>query len=266
MSIGGGSNKQKQSSSGWNESESQNYGSNIWGGQAPWLTDLYGQAGQTYNANKNNGDAAGYFWGDMAGGESNNASQQLYRSQLAADNMGTTLGDTSAALKGFLNPTGTDPLSKAYATQMGQQFNEQFLPGLQGDAAVAGGLGGSRAQIGAALGSQRAMQSIGDFNASLYDNQQNRALAAAQGLGQVASGYGDQANSYGNTAAGRLAISQNNMNLGNYGQQMPWSQLQLFQGLIGSPIMQDLGGFTKSQGTSSSSGSGSGWNANAGWS
>ncbi|MNF46993.1 hypothetical protein D3C84_281730 [compost metagenome] len=56
------------------------------------------------------------------------------------------------------------------------------------------------------------------------------------------------------------------MNLGNYGQQMPWAQLQMYQGLLGSPIMQDLGGWTKGTSTGTGSGSGSGWNANAGWS
>jgi hypothetical protein len=265
MSIGGGSNKQKSSSSSTSDSQSLNAGSNIWGAQAPWLTDLFNKAGGLANSPSGSFDA-GMLYSDMAAGENMNASSQLARSQYAADNMGAALGDASTALKGFLNPTGTDPLSKAYATQMGQQFNEQFLPGLTGNAALAGGLGGSRQQIGAALGSQRAMQSIGDFNASLYGQQQDRALTAAQGLGAVAGGYGEQANSYGNTAAGRLAVSQNNLNLGTYAQQLPWAQLQMYQGLLGSPIMQDLGGYTVSHGTQSGTGSGSGWNANAGWS
>ncbi len=256
MSIGGGSNSQKQSS----QNESVNNGSNVWGAQAPWLQQLYQNAGNMYGATGSS--QSGQFWGDMASGESWNAANAIGNANNATTMMGNTLGDTATALKGFLNPTGTDPLSEAYARQMGQQFNEDFLPGLNGNAALAGGLGGSRSQIGAALGSQRAMQSIGDFNASLYGQQQDRALQAAQGLGAVAQGYGDQASSFGNNAAGSLAVSQNNMNLGNYAQQMPWAQLQMFQGLLGSPVMQDLGGWSKGTG----SGSGSGWNANAGWS
>lgn len=266
MSIGGGSNKQKSSSSSTSTNESLNLGSDIWGPQAPYLADFYSRANQNFDYWNQNGQGAGAFWGDMASGENQNASARLFNAEVANNQMGTNLGYASDALRGFLNPTTTDPLSQAYATQMGQQFNEQFMPGLRGDAAVAGGLGGSRQQIGAALGSQRAMQSIGDFNASLYNNQQNRALAAAQGLGTVASGYGDQASGFGNIAAGRLAVSQNDMNLGNYGQQMPWAQLQMYQGLLGSPIMQDLGGWTKGTSTGTGSGSGSGWNANAGWS
>lgn len=276
MSIGGGSNKQKSSST--SNSESQNYGSNIWGPQSGYLQDLYAQGAGKYDQMNLAAGGAGQFWQDMAAGENQNASSQLARGQWAADGMGDslaqatqTLGTQSQALQGFLNPTGTDPLSEAYARNMGQQFNEQFLPGLNGDAAVAGGLGGSRAQIGAALGSQRAMQSIGDFNASLYGQQQDRALQAAQGLGNVATGYqnvaqglGNQSQQYGNVAAGRLAISQNDQNMGTLAQQMPWAQLQMYQGLLGNPLMQDLGGYTVSSGTGS--GSGSGWNANAGWS
>lgn len=228
MSIGGGSNKQKSSST--QQSSGVQYGSDVWGAQSPYLQSLYSMG--LNNLNNGGGGAQGFI--DRAGGN--------------LDAAGGTLNESSQALRGFLNPTAQDPALQAYATNLGQQFNEQFLPGLQGDAALAGGLGGSRQQIGAALGAQRAMQTLGDFTAQTYAGQQERALAAAQGLAQNAGGY----ESLAGTGAG----------LADFARSMPWFNLQQFQGLLGAPVMKDLGGYTNSSGTSK--GSGSGWNANAG--
>lgn len=211
MSIGGGSQKSgtKQSSSSWD------YGTDVWGGQSPYLQDLYARA-QAGLGNMSGDAAAGAQFGAATGA--------LDRSQ--------------AALQGFLNPQ-MDPSVQAYAQNLGQQFNEQFLPGLKGDAALAGGLGGSRQQIGAALGGQRAMQTLGDFTAQVYSGQQDRALQAAQQMGQNAQGY---------TA------------LADFGRSMPWYGLNQYAGLLGAPVMRDLGGYSTSKGKSSSSG----WNASFG--
>lgn len=228
MSIGGGSNKQKSSSQ--QQSSGVQYGTDVWGAQSPYLQNLYGAA-QTQLGNTGNGGAQD--WLTAANGSLGSAN--------------TALTQSNTALQQFLNP-GQDPAVAAYAQNLGQQFNEQFLPGLQGDAALAGGLGGSRQQIGAALGAQRAMQTLGDFTAQTYSGQQERALAAAQGLGANAQGFQGNAQLQGTLA--------------DFARSMPWFNLQQFQGLLGAPVMKDLGGYTNSSGTSK--GSGSGWNANAG--
>lgn len=240
MSIGGGSNKQKSSSS----SSSTDYGSDVWGAQSPYLQDIYSQAQSANTLGYND------VWN--SGLHFINAGQQADQASGALDRSNAALGTQSDALKQFLNP-GEDPAAAAYARNMGQQFNEQFLPGLEGDAAVAGGLGGSRQQIGAALGSQRAMQSIGDFTANIYSGQQDRALQAAMGYGDIASGY--QTN-----AGGRMALGEQRLGLSDFARGMPWYNLNQYAGLLGSPVMKDLGGTS----TGTGSGSGSGWNANAG--
>lgn len=229
MSIGGGKQKQKQESS--SSGESFSYGSDIWGGQSPFLENLY------RDAQSNMGNQ----WGIQA------ADRYIDRGTNALDSAANTLNQSNQALTGFLNP-GQDPAAAAYARDLGQQFNEQFMPGLKGDAALAGGLGGSRQQIGAALGAQRGMQELSDFTANIYSDQQNRALAAAQGLSGNAQGFESLGNS--------------NMALGDFARSMPWYQLAQFSGLLGSPTSVDLGGYStqKSQGE----GSGSGFNFNFG--
>lgn len=211
MSLSGG----KQKSSGSQTSTSIDYGTDVWGPQSPYLQDLYARA------------QAGL--GNMSGDQ---AAQAQYGAATGA------LDRSQAALGGFLNPAA-DPSLAAYAQNLGQQFNEQFLPGLRGDAALAGGLGGSRQQIGAALGGQRAMQTLGDFTAQVYSGQQDRALQAAQ---QMA------ANSQGYTA------------LADFGRSMPWYSLSQYAGLLGAPVMRDLGGTSTSSGKTKSSG----WNASIG--
>lgn len=223
MSIGGGSNKQKSSSS----STSSSYGSDVWGAQSPYLQDLYNRS--SFATGQGDYGAAGYMFN--AANAAGNATGALDRSQAA---LGQFAGE------------GQDPALAAYANNLSQQFNEQFLPGLKGDAALAGGLGGSRQQIGAALGAQRAMQTLGDFTAQTYSGQRDRALQAALGMSANAQGY--QTN------------SQLQTGLADFARSMPWYSLNQYAGLLGNPVLRDLGGYS----TGTGSGSGSGWNANAG--
>lgn len=229
MSIGGGSKKESQSSQ--SSGTNWDYGTNVWGSQSPFLTDLFSRSQANLNANPNS---------DMAGGYLGGAGLQLVGSN-------AMLNQSNQAL-GALDKPGADPVLQAYATNLGQQFNEQFLPGLQGDAALAGGLGGSRQQIGAALGAQRAMQTLGDFTAQNYAGQQERALQAALGMGQ--------------NAQTMQAGSQSQLALADFARSMPWYSLGQYAGLLGAPIVQDLGGYGTTQSTSK--GKGSGWNASVG--
>jgi len=229
MSVGGG--KSKSSSSQQSASESKQFGTDIWGPQSPYLQDLYARA-QSQLGQQGGIDQANQF--------QTGASNALDYSQQVLRNSNQALGQ-------FLQP-GQDPAVSAYATNLGQQFQEQFLPGLRGDAALAGGLGGSRQQIGQALGAQRAMQTLGDFSAQTYAGQQERALQAAQGIGQNALGFQNAA------TAG--------MGMADFARSMPWYNLSQFQGLLGAPVMRDLGGYSTS--TSSGKSKSGSFNFNAG--
>lgn len=221
MSIGGSKNKGSSSSS--STGQSWDYGTNVWGAQSPYLQQLYEQASGNLGA----GDGgAGQFMG-------------MGQANLAAGSQ--MLDQSNAGLQRLMNPQ-TDPALQAYATNLGQQFNEQFLPGLKGDAALAGGLGGSRQQIGSALGAQRAMQSLGDFTAQTYAAGQDRALAAAQSLGANAQTAQGAAGMYGQLA--------------DFARSMPWYNLNQYAGLLGPAIMQDLGSYSTSSSTSKGSQSG----------
>lgn len=224
MSIGGSKSK----GGGTQSSEGQDFGSEIWKTQSPYLADLYRRANTVY------GGASTSPFGKQA------ATLQ-YAAGGDLGSAATTLGQSNKYLQSFMNPT-VDPAVNAYATNLGQQFNEQFLPGLKGDAALAGGLGGSRQQIGAALGAQRAMQTLGDFTAQSYAGQQERKLAATQQLAANAQGYMD-------LSGARTASA-------DFARSMPWYNLAQFQGLLGSPVQIDKGGWQRSSGSSKSSSGG----------
>lgn len=304
MSIGGSKNSGKttSTSNSSTQGEGYDYGTDLWSGQSPYLKNLYARAQQTSNIGN-----VGSGWFNAASSADTAANTALGRqtgqigaaatgigqseAQLRSANVGlnrglATLGESNTALRKFLNP-GVDPALAAYSKNLGQQFNEQFLTGLKGDAATAGGLGGSRAQIGAALGSQRAAQTLSEFAANAYSGQQERALQAATQIGNLNQGYAQNAQGFQNNASGYLNNSSQRLNMANaYGQQgagyldlaanrqgmydlnrqMPWYNLQQYSGLLGMPITLDQGGFNwnNSSTTSTSSGKSSGGGFNFG--
>jgi hypothetical protein len=140
-----------------------------------------------------------------------------------------------------MQPT-VDPAFQMYSDRVGQQYNQQFLPGMKGQAIQAGGLGGSRQQIGNALGAQAGMQSISDFGAQSYAGQQQRALQAAGQQGQNSQMLGQ--------------LSGQNLANADFSRGMPWYNQQMFAGLLGAPTMQDLGSYAQSTGSSTSKGKG----------
>jgi len=208
------------------QSTSTDYGTNVWGPQQGYLQNLW-QTGQQ-------------MAGAPMGGQ-----QQFNQSQAAMGQAQQGLMQSNQNLQGFMNP-GVDPAMGAYANRIGQDFRQQFLPGLQGQAIQAGGLGGSRQQIGQALGAQAGGQALSDFAANSYAGQQQRALQAAGQQGQNALGMGQ--------------IGQQYLQNADFSRGMPWYNQSMFSGLLGAPVMQDLGGF--SQQTSKSKGKG--WNASFG--
>ena len=186
--IGGG----KQSS---NQSSVQ-LGTGADPNQLPFLKDLWTRASS--------------FMGSGQGG-TDQAQQQLqgYLGQLS----------------GFSQP-GVDPRLAMYSQQVGQNFQENIMPQISGQAQMAGGLGNSRQQLAQGVAAGQAGREIANMGTQLYGENQNRAL---QALGM------------------QTGISQ----------QMPglaWSPLQQYAGILGPMVSQNKGG--------SSIGSSSGWNAN----
>jgi hypothetical protein len=162
-------------------------------------------------------------------------------------------------LSNMQNP-GVDPMMSVYARQLGQNFNEQIMPGMRGDAAVSGQLGSSRAGIGQGLAAARAAQQLQDFGAQLYGQNQDRALNAANFAGalqgNISNAYGQGSQQAQNIAAMYGQGSQQAQALGQFGMGIPWFALQQQQGLLGNAIMRDMGGFS----IGDSSGKSSSWN------
>ena len=210
----------KQSSKQSSQSRSEDYGTNIWGPQAGYLQNLYSNAQQL--------------------GQGPQMGQQgLANAQQNAGYAQQGLMNSNQNLQGYQNQ-GVDPALNSYAQRIGQQFNEQFMPQLQGQAIQAGGLGGSRQQIGAALGADRGMQAIGDFANNAYAGQQQRGLQAAQAQGQNSQALGQ--------------LGQQNLMNADFSRGMPWYNQQMFSGLLGAPVMQDLGALSTSSSKGKSSG------------
>jgi hypothetical protein len=192
-----GFGKQKgTTSSQTSSSYGENYGSDVWGGQAPFLQDLYsraqGMAGQGYQG------AAG-------------------------------LQQAQQALQGLIQPAGgTDPTLAAYGRQLGQQFQEQILPGIRGEGISAGGLGSSRYGLAQGQAAQGAQRNLQDFGAQTYGQRMDRQLGAGQALGQLSELQG----------------------------QAPWQGLQQYAGLLGPALSLNRGGYQTSTGTGTSRGGG----------
>lgn len=261
--MGGGfSNSMNKSNS---DSHATQFGSEVWNQQSPYLMDIYNQAAALNRANPNGmqqfyqgqqqlGQAGGAF--DQSGQQLGQAGQYLQASQGGINAANQGFGQSMQNLQGMANPNQVDPMMDVYARQLGQQLNEQILPGMRGEAAVAGQLGSSRAQIGQALATSRTGQQLQDFGAQLYSDQQNRALAANQGLQQGAAGYLQGAGMMQNIGQGMGQIAQGYQGLGQgYGQnaalygdfaqlggQLPWQSLQNYSALIGGPQSIDRGG------------------------
>lgn len=228
------SSKQKQSSN--QLQQSWDYGNQQDAAQQQFMQNMWG-AGQNL-ANSGAGMAAGQQGYDQGMGYLGQAMGQLGNPYMQG---------AQQTLQRLQNP-GVDPMVDVYSRQIGQQFNEQIMPGLRGDAAAGGGLGSSRAGIAQALAGSRMGQQLQDFGAQLYGQNQDRALQAASQQGQLGQGL---ASMYGQG-------SQQAQALGQYGMGIPWYAQQQMAGLLGPAIMQDKGGYT--YGTSTSKGkAGGGW-------
>jgi hypothetical protein len=234
-------------------------------GQETQYQNLWAQAGAMNNGGANQGmGQAGY---DQAQGNLANQGQMLgnagYYNQMGMNALGGQgMQQANSTLTRMQNP-GMDPMMGVYSRQIGQNFNEQVMPGLRGDAMAAGGLGGSRAGIAQGLAGARAGQQLQDFGAQLYGQNQDRALNAAnmQGAlqGNIAQGYGQGAAMAGQIGQGYGQMGTQALANAQFGMGIPWYNLQQYAGLLGGPVMEDLGG--TGQTTGSSSGRGSNFNA-----
>jgi hypothetical protein len=210
----------------------------VWGGQAPYLQNMY-QQGQNLASQGVPQGAMDVYNRQANGGVGVGGWMNSFRNQQP----GAQVTDW---MNSFRNP-GIDPAFNAYSQAIGQQFREQVMPEMRGQAALAGGLGNSRAQLGQALAGQRAMQEIGNFGANAYAGQQQRSLAAGQALGGFQNDYAQRSMQAG-LGLGQLQNAANDRQLlaAQQLQTAPWYGLQQYKGLLGNPTVIGGGGGSSS--------------------
>lgn len=104
--------------------------------------------------------------------------------------------DPTAALKqllsGQVNTATLDPVIDNATRRMTQNFNEQVMPGINSQAAVAGQYGSSRQGIAQGLAMKGLSQSVGDMSADMYNNAYNTAQQNMYGTANSLSGQAMQ--------------------------------------------------------------------------
>lgn len=263
MGVGGGS--QKQSSQQQSSGGSQSYGSAMNLAQERQFQNLWGAAGNLYSQNA----GAGYGQDAYSAALGGNQQGMGYLNQ-GAGQVANALGQLGGAnqamntLGALQNPT-VDPMLGVYAQEIGQQFNRNVLPGIQGNAAMAGALGGSRAGIAQGLAAADAQRNIQNFGAQLYGQGQDRALSAAGAQGQLAQALAQTglqgAGMYGQLGQQAMQGGLNNLAIGQFGMGVPWYAAQQFAGLLGNPLLEDLGGTSSTTSSGASEGKGNNFKA-----
>lgn len=218
-----------------------------WGPQQPYLENMFGYAQNLYNQGPQQ-FYPGQTWVDP------NQLELLGRTNALGYSTGPQLnqliggaqGSLGQALAGGMNPYLENYLRMG-SREIGQNFTEQILPGIQTAAIAQGGLGGSRQGVAEGLASERASQSMEDFTTRLLSE------AYGQGLRQQAEAWRqtpEMANlglmpSNQQMALGALYRGDTEQMLGDaYGrwgfeQQAPWNLLNQYQDVVGG---QQYGG------------------------
>jgi len=206
----------------------------VWGDQAGYLTDLYG-AGSNLMASQQPENAA-----MMAGRDARSA----YGQSPALQNL---IQSSQTALSGRLNPSENPYLQRAMQSAINpltQNYQENVLGGITDQAVQAGQTGGSRQGIAEGIAGREYLQQVGDVatNMSFQD----------YGAGMDRQGQAiDQAGTVANLGMMPADIMSG---VGREEQLAPWQQLQLQQGLIGSPTVLGGAAGASSGGTSSALG------------
>lgn len=221
-------------SSGSSSSDSQSYGygynlsdavssgestQSIYGPQAQGLNQMYAQGGTALSRANNSG-----FANSMA----NNA-----RGDIRGNNMNQAAMNQIAQGRGpmdqFTNPNNALVQRQLgdLGREMGDFFNEQLMPGIQGNAVAMGGLGGGRNQVAQAQAAGQVADAYSSGATGIMSNAYNQAQNASAIQAQNMMGAAGMSND--------LAMA--NQNLGMAGLNSFFAPLQAYQGLLGAPTV-----------------------------
>lgn len=235
MGFNSNESEQQQQQSSQQQSQSAFYGTDIWGPQQPYLQNQYQQAQSTQG-----NDAGERGYQDIQGQIS-----QLNRNNAQAYDpswLQTAQGNINQISANAEN----DPQLQAYSRQIGRDFNQNIVPAIRNESVGSDAYGGSRAGLALGTAASEAQRNIQDFAAQLYGQRQQLKLGAAQAAGNI-FGQGQQQQVQNIGAAGQNA---------QFGMGLPWYAQQQRAGLIGAPVVRNLGSYGTSQGSGQGTGSG----------
>lgn len=216
---------------GKSKSQQSSDPSSVWAQQSPYLTNLYSRAqdtsygnqGQNYANQINQGAASGYGNMLQGGFQNQNLNQGLA-------NFGN---QQNMALGGAI---------QAGLGQINNNFNRNIMPGINSGSALTNTSGGSRQGIAQGLAASDANQQANNFVSQMMSNNfQNMMQNQLGAYGQMQQGV----NAQNLSQMGAITQAPQLANLG-FGSQ--YGDLAALQSLIGSPTV--LGG--GSRGDSSS--------------
>lgn len=100
------------------------------------------------------------------------------------------MGALGQMLSGQVNTAALDPVMATASRRLGEQFNEQVMPGIRGGAQAAGQYGSSRQGIAEGLAARGLGYAMGDMSANMYNNAFNQAQQNMAGAANNLAGLG----------------------------------------------------------------------------
>lgn len=268
-------------------SQNSNFNQNVWGGQAPFLQSMYGQAGNMFNqgipgmlgsmnkgasmmpqipgmmnpAWQNQMQGGAYSGMDLTGA--------MNQSINNLNNYDTQTGDLYAQIMGGQGNTYADAM-KDSLTADAQRAMDLGMAGLDQRAAASGMSGSSRHGVAQGLlmndVNQNLQSNLADIGFSSFDKDLQNKLNIAQmadanklqALTQNQNTIGNMMGGSQNAMAGGLNFGNNMFGMGQQMQMLPWQLMAGYSGTLGAPTV--LG-----SGTSAGSSSGKGFGLGGGF-
>tara|TARA_R110000803_G_scaffold210829_1_gene284071 strand:- start:15805 stop:16647 length:843 start_codon:yes stop_codon:yes gene_type:complete len=280
--MGGSSSKSKSKSGGM-------YQDSVWGGQSPYLTSMYGQAGDLFG--QTNSGMQGQIPGAVQGmqdvsSQANPAWQQqlgggvyqnmdlqnnLMNSLNQSQNNPSAMSEINGMIMGGDGNNYADAMKSSFMTDAGRA-QDQMLQTMDARAVASGMSGGSR--HGTAIGqgmrdiNQNLQQNLAMTGYNTFDKDLERKLQIAGQADQNTFGrqqmmsdmLGQQQNTQNQGIQG--GMNMQNMQMGQFAPyMMPWDAMNQYANTLGGPTILGQGsqsGKSSSKGLSGGAGGGKG--------
>lgn len=222
MGFSGGSSNNSSSSYGYgyNQSLAQSLNAStqdVWGGQAPALQNMYGQAGNLAASQQDAGAR----------------SQGLVDANMGAVNSGIgalqNMAQGGGPLAAYAQPNNALARQQldAASAAIGENFQRNIMPGITSAAGQVGGIGGSREALARGVAAGDASNAIARAATDIYSQQYGIGAQAAAG----------QQDAMLSAASGLPGAATSAVNLGMSPYAAAWAPLQSMAQILGGPTV-----------------------------